>query len=181
MEGVRRRESEASMSASVRPATGGDVDFLWEMLYEASDAAANGVPDVAELRRHPDLARYVEGWGARTDMGVVAYDDTGTPIGAAWLRLLTGDAKGYGYVDDETPEISIAVRPGSRGRGLGERMLRDLLDAAADRFASVSLSVRVDNPARRLYERLGFRAVGGGETGGSVTMTLATGRSPPRR
>ena len=169
------------MTASVRPATTDDVQFLWEMLYEASDAAANGVRDVAALRLHPELARYVEGWGARSDVGVVACDESGRPVGASWLRLLTGEAKGYGYVDEETPEIAIAVLPNYRGRGLGERMLRELLGVAAGRYESVSLSVRAENPARRLYERIGFRAVGGGETGDAVTMTRATGRLPPRR
>jgi GNAT superfamily N-acetyltransferase len=73
-----------------------------------------------------------------------------------------------------------------RGRGLGERMLRALLDAAADRFDAVSLSVRADNPALRLYERTGFRVVGdpiGGDRpeGASLTMRIATGRSRRRR
>ena len=82
------------MNYSLRPATAGDAGFLWVMLYEASYAAENGVPDVAALREHAELARYVEGWGDRTDLGVVACaGDSGDPVGAAWLRLLTGEAK----------------------------------------------------------------------------------------
>src|SRR5260370_37457772 len=83
------------MTYSLRPAAAGDARFLWTMLYEASYAAENGVPDVAALREHAELARYVEGWGDRTDLGVVACDgESGDPVGAAWLRLLTGEAKG---------------------------------------------------------------------------------------
>jgi ribosomal protein S18 acetylase RimI-like enzyme len=149
------------VSISLRRATADDVDFLWLMLYEASYAAEDGVSDVAALHGHPLLARYVEGWGRPTDLGVVAVDDdAGDPVGAAWVRLLTGDAAGFGWVDDDTPELAIAVLPGQRGRGLGERMLRALLDAAVGRFDAVSLSVRADNPAVRLYERTGFRVVG---------------------
>jgi ribosomal protein S18 acetylase RimI-like enzyme len=164
------------MTYSLRPATAGDAGFLWVMLYEASYAAENGVPDVAALREHAELARYVEGWGDRTDLGVVACDgDSGDPVGAAWLRLLTGEAKGYGYVDDETPELAIAVLPDHRGRGLGGRLLRELLDAAAGRFGAVSLSARAENPALRFYERTGFRVAVERETGEftageSVTM-----------
>jgi ribosomal protein S18 acetylase RimI-like enzyme len=179
------------VSCSLRRATAGDVDFLWEMLYEASYAADDGVPDAAALRGHPVLARYVEGWGGHSDLGVVASDDdTGQPVGAAWVRLLTGDNGGYGYVDDDTPELAIAVHPHERGRGVGERMLRALLDAAADAFAAVSLSVRADNPALRLYERVGFEVVARTEVPDapanvSFTMRIdlpggATGRSPPR-
>jgi ribosomal protein S18 acetylase RimI-like enzyme len=160
---------------SFRPVDSSDVDFLWEMLYEASYAAELGVASPAELRDHPELARYLEGWGRRTDVGViVSDDDTGERVGAAWLRLLTGDAKGYGYVDDHTPELAIAVLPGHRGRGVGERLLRSLFDTASGTFGGVSLSVRTDNPARRLYERVGFRTVPGADSdSGSVTMTIS--------
>jgi ribosomal protein S18 acetylase RimI-like enzyme len=173
---------------SLRPATADDVEFLWAMLYEASHAAENDVPDEAVLRRHPELARYVEGWGVPTDLGVVAVDDTRERVGAAWLRLLTGDAKGYGYVDDDTPELVLAVLPGHRGRGLGARMLRELLEAAAGSFSAVSLSVQIDNPALRLYERTGFRIAGDvGELAEATSLTMvidlpdpATGRSRRR-
>ena len=158
---------------SLRHATADDVDFLWAMLYEASYAADDGMADLAALRRHPVLPRYVAGWGSRTDRGVVAVDDhTREPVGACWLRLLTGEGKGYGYVDDDTPELAIAVSPGHRGRGLGGRMLRKILDAARGSFAAVSLSVRADNPALRLYERMGFRLVGGTDEGPSLTMMV---------
>jgi ribosomal protein S18 acetylase RimI-like enzyme len=169
------------MTHSLRRATADDADFLWAMLYEASHAAENDVPDVAALRAQPELARYVEGWGNRTDLGVIAVDDDArAPVGAAWLRLLTGEAKGYGYVDDATPEIAIAVQPDHRGRGLGGRLLRELLDSAAGRFGAVSLSVRADNPALRLYERTGFRVAVESETGeptagGAVTMKFELG------
>jgi ribosomal protein S18 acetylase RimI-like enzyme len=161
---------------SLRRAESDDADFLWVALYHASHAAENGIDEPETLRDHPELARYVDGWGgAIGDGGVVAVDaGTGDSVGAAWLRLLTGDAKGYGYVDDDTPELAIAVLPGHRGRGLGEQMLRELLEAARGTFDAVSLSVRADNPARRLYERTGFRVVPGSDASesGSVTMRL---------
>jgi len=169
------------MAYSLRRVTEDDAGFLWGMLYEASYAAENGVADVAALRARPELARYVEGWGKRTDLGVITVDgDTREPVGAAWLRLLTGEAKGYGYVDDDTPELAIAVLSGHRGRGLGGRMLGELLDAASSLFAVVSLSVQADNPALRLYERTGFRVAVKSETGeptagGSVTMKFELG------
>jgi ribosomal protein S18 acetylase RimI-like enzyme len=156
------------VSYSIRPAEMPDVDFLWEMLSHASHAGLGPT----ELQVQPELARYVDGWGRPTDLGVVAVNDrTGERAGAAWLRLLIGDAKGYGYVDDTTPELAIAVLPAHRDRGVGGRMLAQLLDAARETFTAVSLSVRVDNPARRLYERIGFRTVTGNEVT-SVTMRI---------
>jgi ribosomal protein S18 acetylase RimI-like enzyme len=38
-------------------------------------------------------------------------------------------------------------------------MLRELLDHARGRYPKISLSVRRDNPARRLYLRLGFAPI----------------------
>jgi len=158
---------------SLRRAVVDDVDFLWAMLYHASHAAELGVPSPAALRDRPELARYVEGWGRPTDLGVIAVDaETGERAGAAWLHLLTGDAHGYGYVDDDTPELAIAVLPAHRATGLGEQLLRELLDAARGTFGALSLSVRAENPARRLYERIGFRTVYA--AGASVTMMVAT-------
>jgi ribosomal protein S18 acetylase RimI-like enzyme len=69
---------------------------------------------------------------------------------------MAGGARGYGYVDDDTPELSMAVLPDYRGLGIGRRLLAELLDEAAHRYRAVSLSVATDNPARRLYERHGF-------------------------
>jgi ribosomal protein S18 acetylase RimI-like enzyme len=61
------------------------------------------------------------------------------------------------------------VAPGVRGQGVGTRLLQRLLDTAvADRVPALSLSVESDNPAIRLYERVGFARVGA--AGDSVTM-----------
>lgn len=58
-----------------------------------------------------------------------------------------------------------------RGRGLGSAVLGDILAAARRRGQPVRLQVLQGNPARRLYERLGFEAIG--ETATHVTMRLA--------
>jgi ribosomal protein S18 acetylase RimI-like enzyme len=169
------------MDLRVRPAVPADEPFLWSMLFEASHAAAEGLAGPDALRAVPELARYVEGWGLPTDLGTVAEVPTAdgqvTGIGAAWVRLLTGHQAGYGHVDDETPELAIAVAPGRRAGGLGTRLLDGVLDAARGRYPGVCLSVRGGNPARRLYERVGFRAVEGSEVlnrvqGSSITMVI---------
>jgi ribosomal protein S18 acetylase RimI-like enzyme len=155
-----------------------DEPFLWTMLYEASHAGEDGVTSADELRVVPELARYVEGWGRPTDVGVVGGPGPKEPLGgAAWVRMLTGDRAGYGYVDDSTPELAIAVAPGARGAGLGTALLTRLLAEVRPLFGAVSLSVRADNPARRLYTRLGFVPVAGSELasragGMSLTMVL---------
>jgi ribosomal protein S18 acetylase RimI-like enzyme len=102
------------------------------------------------------------------DLGFAA-EENGRLIGAAWLRRWPSSERGFGFVDVETPELSMALLPKYRGRGLGTRLLRHLLSTAAERYDAVSLSVSVSNPARRLYEREGFTPVSEPD-GGSITM-----------
>jgi ribosomal protein S18 acetylase RimI-like enzyme len=148
------------------------------MLYVAAGLDEAGTPPDA-MRANPSFARYVEGWGRGHDAGVLAVDEaTGRPVGAAWMRLLTGERRGYGWVDDATPELAIAVLPAYRGRGIGTRLLSALIAAARRSYPALSLSVRATNPAARLYRRLGFEPVPGTEVanrprGTSVTMKLA--------
>lgn len=52
--------------------------------------------------------------------------------------------------------IDIAFLPQHRGKGLGEALLRDLIDEAAAAEKAVSIHVEKFNPAMRLYRRLGF-------------------------
>ena len=63
---------------------------------------------------------------------------------------------------DEAHVTTFAVDPGYRRRRIGERLLLALLDLALDRRArEATLEVRLSNlPARRLYEKYGFRPVG---------------------
>lgn len=103
--------------------------------------------------------RYVLAWGRRGDGGVIALDE-GFPVGAAWYRLFREIEPGYGFVDEQTPELAIAVVPSRRGRGLGRELLEGLFQQAReDGFSALSLSVERDNPAIFLYERYGFRTV----------------------
>jgi ribosomal protein S18 acetylase RimI-like enzyme len=90
---------------------------------------------------------------------VVAIDDF-HPVGAAWYRLYSADEPGFGFVDEETPELTIGVVPARRGKGIGSELLDALLERAArDGFARISLSVEKTNPAVHLYASRGFRAV----------------------
>jgi ribosomal protein S18 acetylase RimI-like enzyme len=112
----------------------------------------------------------VKGWGRPGDTVLIAVDD-GFPVGAAWYRLFRKGLRGYGYVDDETPELAIAVVPSRRGRGIGEALLEALCTRAeTDGYKALSLSVERDNPALvSFYEEHGFVPAGEGDEH-SITM-----------
>ena len=111
---------------------------------------------------------YVENWGRPGDAAVIALD-RGFPVGAAWYRLFKENRRGYGFVDETTPELSIAVVPSRRGHGIGGELMTALLDQARDEgYKTISLSVAKDSPAIGLYERYGFVKVD--ERDGAMTM-----------
>ena len=65
----------------------------------------------------------------------------------------------YRFVDASTPELAIAVTPEHIGRGAGSLMIARLLIDAAAFHSAIALSVRANNRARALYERIGFTVV----------------------
>jgi ribosomal protein S18 acetylase RimI-like enzyme len=149
-----------------------DVRFLRDMLHHAyywKERAPSTGPG--------PVALYVKAWGRRGDTAVVAIED-GFPVGAAWYRLFGNDRPGYGFVDEETPELAIAVVPSARGRGVGTKLLAALLARArAAGHDALSLGVDRDNSgAIELYERHGFERVG--ETEDTVTMLAHLEKTP---
>jgi ribosomal protein S18 acetylase RimI-like enzyme len=114
------------------------------------------------------LARYVDNWGRDGDVAVIAHE-TGNRVGAAWLRLFRASEPGYGFVDEQTPELSIAVVPSRRRHGLGQELMDALVEAAREAGrTAVSLSVEADSPAVSFYARNGFERVR--EQDGGVVM-----------
>jgi len=111
------------------------------------------------LAQDPDLPvyRYVNNWGRPGDTGLLAFEGINV-YGAAWYRLFTEDEPGFGFIDAETPEVTIAIVPSRRGKGAGKELLEALLDRArADGYAAVSLSAAPDQTS--YYERFGFETV----------------------
>ena len=149
------------MNPIIRMATQDDEPFLWEMLYFAAHMDEDGEISPEAAKQNPDLEKYVNGWGRETDVGCIALEPhSNQRVGAAWIRLLIANEKTTSYVDDVTPELAIAVLPEYLGCGVGTLMLQHLLEAAKQRYPRVVLSVRATNPAKRLYERMGFLVTG---------------------
>lgn len=152
----------------IRAAGPHDVRFLRDMLRHAYYWRMNESADLP-------VARYVTNWGREGDDGLVAIDE-GNLVGAAWYRLFRREEPGFGFVDESTPELTIAVVPSRRGRGFGHELMTGLLERARRAgYERLSLCVEQDSPAVSLYERYGFRRVG--ESDGALTMTAELGSS----
>jgi ribosomal protein S18 acetylase RimI-like enzyme len=155
----------------IRAAGTEDLDFLEAMLFEAFFwNAAVERPAFPVFRQEPDFVKQFAGWGRPGDRALIA-DDSAAPRGSAWFRLWTRELHSYGFVDASTPELGIAVSMDWRGKGLGRALLMALIETAReDGYAALSLSVSPLNPARSLYESIGFERVG--HSGTSWTLRL---------
>ncbi|AFC33880.1 GNAT family N-acetyltransferase [Paenibacillus mucilaginosus] len=159
-----------SPSLHITPVQPGDMPFLWDMLYAMIHIPENKPPKEV-LLADPGIRSCLDGWGRPGDSGWIARTADGQPAGTAWYRLYTAEKPGYGFVDERTPELSVAVLPGLEGQGIGTQLLSHLIaEAAAAGYPALSLSVDPSNAALRLYERLGF--VRTGESGTSWTLLL---------
>ena len=146
----------------VRRASYADVTFMRSMLAHAYHWR------VAGFEADIPLARYVDRWGRPGDVAVVAAEGP-NPVGAAWFRRFTADEPGYGFVDESTPELTIAVVPSRRRHGVGQELLDALLEQARDAgYHGISLSVEHDSAAVAFYERNGFEQVA--DEHGALTM-----------
>jgi ribosomal protein S18 acetylase RimI-like enzyme len=139
-------------------------------LRESRPLLQADLPEMAETiteayRDHPGRHLHAE---VRTIEGAMAFLDTATIGGfgttrAAFSRVIVREgrvvagivgseiAPGVGFV------LQVAVRSAYQSQGLGTLLLRDLAQTFFEGgYRRIALGVTVDNPARRLYERLGF-------------------------
>ncbi|KAA3609217.1 MAG: N-acetyltransferase [Calditrichaeota bacterium] len=82
----------------------------------------------------------------------------------AQFLMVLGDGEPVGrlYRDDRENEIriiDITLLPKFRGKGIGGKILRDILADGKRRNVLVRIHVEKHNPALRLYRRLGFQSI----------------------
>lgn len=148
----------------LRPGLASDLAVIKRILYEATTWNSTDPPGLETVMEHPELVKYHSGWGREGDLAIVGLQGDQV-VGGAMCRLFTEDDHGYGFIDERTPELGIAVWGGHRGKGLGSRLLGALEVAALQSgCGALSLSVNHGNPAIRLYERHGYATVSSDES-----------------
>ena len=120
------------------------------------DMTVTDLPIVVEIER----ASYTVPWSEATFRGLLRRRDADLVVAVAGEQVI-----GYACfwcVLDQGELGNVAVTKGWRGRGLGARLLTEMIGRAASRgVREVFLEVRPSNiVARRLYERFGFVPVG---------------------
>ncbi|HEX8319989.1 GNAT family N-acetyltransferase [Longimicrobium sp.] len=142
------------MNVALRPTTEADLEFLHRLYATTREDELRQVPWAPEQKaafvRQQFEAQHAFWRENYTDTSWDVIVADGTPIGRLYVARWPGDIR----------IVDIALMPEHRGSGLGTRLLRELFAEADATRRKVSIHVEVFNPARRLYERLGFVQAG---------------------
>ena len=138
---------------SFRPIHDGDKPFLYQVYASTRAEELAVVPwDDAEKERFLQFQfdaqhqHYQEHY-ADASFDVIELD--GEPAGRLYLRRC----------EDEHRVVDIALLPEYRGKGIGGKIMKNIVDEADHAKLPVRIHVEHNNPAMRLYERLGFRQI----------------------
>ena len=138
----------------LRPVAGADRAFLVDLYGSVREPELAHVPWDDAARR-----AFVEHQYAAQD----AHYRQNYPGATLDVIEVEGEPAGRLYVHRGPSDIrimDIALAPAFRGRGIGTELLRGLMAEAQESGRKLSIHVEMNNPARGLYERLGFRPAG---------------------
>ncbi len=138
---------------TLRPSTPEDRELLYR-IYASTRAGEMAAVPWSEQQKTDFLRFQFEAQDSyyREHFPQAAYD----------LIVLDGEPIGRLYIDrreDEIRLIDVALLPERRGGGLGGAIMRDVLAEGAAAGKLVRIHVESNNPAMRLYRRLGFEKV----------------------
>ncbi len=125
----------------LRPERPEDTEFLYQLFAATHGAAFAAMPPLARMQFDAQRSHYRNRYPSGDFDVIVA---GGNRVG----RLCVDRAPGRAHI------VDIAILPSWQGRGLGTAVIRRLQRERP----VISLSVQPGNPARRLYEHLGFKA-----------------------
>ncbi|GAC1368453.1 MAG: hypothetical protein NVS2B12_08630 [Ktedonobacteraceae bacterium] len=137
-------------------ATAHEISFLTTMVYIAHHPTRIPVPDARRASYLPYVSAWVDNWGRRGDIALVAEQEHEL-LGAACCRLFSSRDEVAGFLGEDAPILLLAVLPQYRRRGIGRCLLTTLMQRAKDAaFSTLSLAVAAPNPCYALYEQAGF-------------------------
>ena len=140
-------------STVLRPVTIADYDFMAD-LYASTREEEMKLVDWTDEQKRAFLRSQFDAQSAHYDKHYTAAE--------RWIIERDGDRIGrlfLHYLPNDLRIVDIALIPSARGQGTGGAIVRQLLEDAGAGNLPVSIHVEINNPALRLYERLGFRPI----------------------
>ncbi len=144
---------------NIRDITQHEIPNLESFLYEAIFVPEGVEKPGKDILNLPELKVYINDFGKTADLCLVA-DYKGTLVGAIWSRLFSEHNKGFGFIDEQTPELSMSVKESYRQQGIGKQLLTTMIEKLKRlEYKQVSLSVARANFALDMYLKFGFEIV----------------------
>ncbi|MDR3057598.1 MAG: GNAT family N-acetyltransferase [Prevotella sp.] len=144
----------------IRAIRANELHLLEDMLYEAIYQPEGETLLPREIIRTPEIDVFINNFGKQLDDHCFVADLNGKIIGAVWVRILSGKIKGYGNIDNETPEFAISLFQEYRNKGYGTQMMKKMIEYLKEKgYKQTSLSVDKNNYAVRMYQKLGFETI----------------------
>ena len=143
----------AAFRIAYRPMTDDDLPFVADLYAStrAEEVAATGWPPEIQSaflsQQHEAQHRHYRSTYKAAEWLIIEQDRR--PIGRLYLTDW----------EDSLRIVDISLVPASRNAGIGAAIMSDIIEAARGRSTPVSIHVEKNNPARGLYERLGFTVV----------------------
>ncbi len=137
-----------------------ELDILEDMLYESIYQKDETNLILREVINIPKIRVYIDKFGQKKDDYCLVADFNDQIIGAVWVRILADEIRGYGNIDDKTPEFVISLFKEYRKQGIGTMLMKKMLAYLTKKdYTQVSLSVQKENYAIRMYQNLGFEII----------------------
>src|SRR5215471_18769727 len=136
--------SSSSSLVSLKPASPSDFEFAFRLYCETMEEYSSAYIAWDESKQRASLA---DQWG-KAEVSLITFEQ----VNVGWLAVQETAGSillGHFYVE-----------PRFQKRGVGSMILSRLLTTASGKGKSVELAVLKNNPARRLYDRMGFTVTG---------------------
>jgi tRNA (cmo5U34)-methyltransferase len=144
------------MEYTIREISEGEYHLIKEFTYQAIFLKDESIIVPRTALDSPKLKIYYEDFGKPDDACLIVEVDNKV-VGAVWTRILSGEVKGFGYIDSFTPEFGIALFKEYRNRGLGTKLMKSMLELLKIKgYRRTSLAVQKDNYAANMYKNMGF-------------------------
>lgn len=147
----------AEVTIQLRPITEADLPALYDIYASTRAEEMALVPDWNEAHKAAFLTQqflaqhqYYQEFYKKAEFQMIEYNNQ--PIGRFYIH--------WTYSAHEVRIVDIALLPVFRGKGVGTAIINSILEKAVALEKSVTIHVEYNNPALKLYERLGFCKIG---------------------
>lgn len=132
-------------------------DFLYQAIFIPTWYDKEVPRDI--IYTDPKLYAAIENFGSLPDDRCIVAEIDGMIFGAVWSRI----SEEYGHFDDKIPSLAISLYKEYRGKGIGTRLMKKMLDLLeSEGYKKVSLGVNKENYAVKMYRKLGFEIISDG-------------------